>query len=121
LLEGRLDGRKVQRVGLGLRRPATTPVNVGRLERVLDLPGDAVGGFLAQLTQDDGGERPRSSMDLNWKIEQDRDRDGDHDREASGEPQAAISNQMADKGGADASGRRTPRSQACPSSQAYSI
>ena len=93
----------------------------GALQRVLRALGHAVGGFLAQLAQHDGGRPAEVGERSELEIEQDRDRNGDGDREARRQPQAAV----AHAAGRQPTARRLarlacPRCPGYPSVQAYS-
>ena len=61
-----------------------------------EILGQAVGGLLAQLPEDDRRRLTEIGDRSELEVEQDRDRNRDGDREPGGQPQAAIPHQLAD-------------------------
>ena len=96
VLERLLDERHVERLGLALRDPEQH-VDVRRLQRVVDVLGEAVGGFLTELAEHDGRRLAEVGEGSKLEVEEARDGDGDGDREARRQTEAAVAHQLSDR------------------------
>ena len=93
---------RFERFGL-LLRGAQQHVDVRLLSASSISPVTPVRRFLAELTENDRRRAAEIANRSELEVEEDGDRDGDGDGQAAREPEAAISKEMPEERGADAS------------------